>query len=82
TPFTLTSGLRYDLFIFIAASILIASHCQLNPIICGICDITDNFSLLANLNQAWREPRLNEAMFANELCGAAADFYIILKAET
>lgn len=81
-PVTLTTGLRYDHFKYNAASKQSASHGQLNPSIGAIWDINDNFSLLANLNQASRAPRLNEALLANERAGAAADLDSNLKAET
>ena len=85
-PVTLTTGLRYDYFKLNSASDNIntrsASHGQINPSLGVIWDLNPNFSLLANLNQASRSPRLNETLLANERAGALVDVDQNLKAET
>ena len=81
-PVTLTTGLRYDHFKYTAANGQNAADGQLNPSVGIIWDVNDNFSLLGNLNQASRSPRLNEALLANERAGNAVDVDKDLKAET
>lgn len=81
-PVTLTTGLRYDHFKYTAANGQNAANGQLNPSVGIIWDVNDNFSLLGNLNQASRSPRLNEALLANERAGNAVDVDKDLKAET
>lgn len=81
-PVTLTTGLRYDHFKYTAANGQNAADGQLNPSVGVIWDVNDNFSLLGNLNQASRSPRLNEALLANERAGNAVDVDKNLKAET
>lgn len=81
-PVTLTTGLRYDHFKYTAANGQSAADGQLNPSLGVIWDINDRLSVLGNLNQASRSPRLNEALLANERAGNAVDVDKNLKAET